>query len=132
MRKSILPISVILAALLVLTVGCGDKNPTEHEDNFEVSFSYAPSPAAVDATITFTFEVESEGEHVEGLTDTEAEFEMDIMDPVELSLTEDATEHGHFVGTGTFPMAGDYEVHFHYVHEGEADHLELTTGFTVQ
>lgn len=132
MRKSILPISVIMAAMLMLTVGCGDKNPAEHEDDFEVSFSYTPSPATVDSTITYTFVVESEGAHVEGLTGTEAEFEMGTMDPVEISLIEDATEPGHYVGSGTLPMAGDYEVHFHYVHEGEASHITMTNSCMVQ
>lgn len=132
MRKSILPISVIMAAMLMLTVGCGDKNPAGHEDDFEVSFSYTPSPATVDSTITFTFVVESEGVHLEGLTNTEAEFEMGTMDAVEISLTEDSTEHGHYVGTGTFLMAGDYEVHFQYVHEGEAGHITMTNSCMVQ
>ena len=131
MRKSILPVSFILAALLVLTICCEEDNPVVHEHEFEVSFTYTPNPAPVDSTITFTFEVESDGVHVEGLTDVEAEFEMGTMTPVEISLTEDATEHGHFVGSGSFPMGGVYDVHFHYIHEGEADHLELTTGFTV-
>ncbi len=131
MHKSIIATSLIMAALLVLTVGCEEDNPVVHGHEFEVSFTYTPNPAPVDSTITFTFKVESDGVHVEGLTDVEAEFEMGTMTPVEISLTEDATEHGQFEGSATFPMGGDYEVHFHYIHEGESDHIELTTGFTV-
>lgn len=123
-------IVAIFAAMLMLTVGCGDKNPTEaHDDAFDVSYTVTPTSLTAGSEFTIEFLVEDElGEHVDGLTDTACEFEMGGMAGVEVELT--AGEHGHYSGTGTLSMAGDYEVHFHYMHDGEENHMAMETGVT--
>lgn len=131
MYKSKIRTFAIIAAMLTLAVGCGDKNPTSdaHDDQFDVTYTYTPSPATVGTAITFTFEVESDGEHVEDLTGTACELEMEGMDPTEIDLTE--AEAGHYSGSHTFTMAGEYEVQFHYMHDGEENHVAMTATITV-
>lgn len=124
--------SILLPSALVLTMlGCAEKNPVddEHDDVFDITYSYSPTPATAGTSITFTFEVESEGTHVSGLTETAVEFEMTGMAPVEMDLTEG--ESGHYTGSTTFSMAGVFEVHFHYTHDGEASHAEMATDLTI-
>lgn len=132
MYKSKARIIAIIAAILMLTVGCGDKNPAGHEDEvYDISYTYTPTPAVKDAAITFTFKVEHDADHIGGLTGTAVEFEMPGMAPEEIDLTEDSADPGHYEGTITFTMVGEYEVHFHYLHDGEETHVELTTALTV-
>ncbi len=135
MKRIILTISILTLATVFLFTGCEDNNAADddHHDEFTLEFSYTPDPATVNTEISFTFKVEDDhGEHVEGLVHTECEFEMTGMNPVEIELTEDSAEHGHYIGTATFTMAGEYEVHFEYMHDGESNHISSNTSFTVQ
>lgn len=135
MKKTTLSIGTLLLATAFLFTGCEDKKDADddHNDEFTIEFSYEPNPATVDIEISFTFKIEDEhGEHVEGLMHTECEFEMTGMDSVEIELTEDPTDHGHYLGTATFTMAGEYEVHFEYMHGDEMNHMSATTTFIVQ
>lgn len=60
---------------------------------------------------------------------TMCEFEMEGMNPVELNLT--AGEPGHYSGSVTFTMAGEYEVHLQYMHDSEENHAAMTATLTV-
>ncbi len=125
-------IVTIFAALLMLTVGCGDKNPAsgdDHDDDFEITYTITPATVTVGTDITIDFLVEdADGEHVDGLTDTACEFEMEGMPGVEIDLV--AGEHGHYSGSFSLSMTGDYEVHFQYMHDGDETHAAMTTGIT--
>jgi len=135
MKKTTLLISTLFLITAFIFTSCEDNKDADgdHHDEYTFEFSYAPDPATVDTEISFTFKVEDEhSEHVEGLMQTECEFEMSGMDPVEIELTEDSSDHGHYLGTATFTMAGDYEVHFHYMHDDESNHMSSDTTLTVQ
>lgn len=136
MKIITLTFTILTLATVFLFTGCSDNNITgddQHHDEYAVEFSYTPDPATVNTEISFTFKVEDEhGEHVEGLMQTECDFEMEGIDPVEIELTEDSSDHGHYMGTATFTMAGEYEVHFHYMHDDESNHISADTTFTVQ
>lgn len=135
MNKSTLFISTLFLGTAFIFTSCEDKKDEDNDHNSEytVEYSYTPDPATVDTEISFTFKVEDEhSEHVEGLMHTECEFEMSGMDPVEIELTEDSSDHGHYLGTATFTMAGDYEVHFRYMHDDESNHMSSDVTFTVQ
>jgi hypothetical protein len=123
-------IAAIFAAILILTIGCGDKDPTgAHDDAFDITYTTTPATVTAGTEFTIEFLVEDEhGEHVDGLTGTECEFEMEGMAGIDAVLT--AGEHGHYSGTATLTMAGDYEVHFHYMHDGEENHAAMATGIT--
>ncbi len=125
-------IMTIFAAMLMLTVGCGDKDPVSeehHDDAYTITYSTTPATITANTAFTIEFLVEdADDEHVDGLTGTAVEFEMDGMASVEIEL--DAGEHGHYSGSATLTMAGDYEVHFHYMHDGEENHAAMTTGIT--
>ena len=133
MKRSILSISILALTTVIMFSGCDMNDPNEHHDEYSMEFSYSPDPATVNTEIVFTFKIEDDhGEHIEGLMHTEGEFEMDGMDPVEIELTEDSSDPGHYIGTATFTMAGNYEVQFHYIHDGESNHITSNTTLTVQ
>ena len=135
MKKSILSIATLFLAAAFLFTGCEDKKETvdAHDDAYTLEVSYTPNPATVNTEISFTYKVEDEhNEHVGGLMHTESEFEMTGMGPVEMELTEDSADEGHYLGTATFSMAGEYEVHFEYMHGDESSHMSASTTFIVQ
>ncbi len=126
-------ISLLVIVLMLISCNTSINQPHNHSMNNTIEFSYTPDPATVNTEISFTFKVEDEdGEHIEGLMQTECDFEMEGIEPVEIELTEDSSDHGHYLGTAIFTVAGEYEVHFHYMHDDESNHISADTTFTVQ
>lgn len=113
-------IFVMLSSLALVIIGCGDKSTgNDHEHSVEVTMSYSPDPATVDTLISFLFEVEENEEHLSDLTaDVEIEKEGST-GHVEMAVSEDLDEPGHYRGAHTFIETGSYHLHFEFTHEGE-------------
>lgn len=130
--KSAKPALFVLAGFLFGSIfafgACGKKNTTEpdHAHGVEVMMSYTPNPATANTAIAFLFETEENGTHVavSGI-DVEVEKEGTGVH-VEIVVTPEAGETGHYVGTHTFSEAGNYELHFKGTHDGEAFEHKFT------
>ncbi|MEE9167599.1 MAG: FixH family protein [Candidatus Neomarinimicrobiota bacterium] len=111
-----------------LLVSCGKKGTEAHEHEIEVFFSHAPDPAVVNTSVSLLFEAEEDGEHV-SVDSPECEIEKaGTGEHEEIPLTEEDDEPGHYSGTYVFTEAGDYEVHFNFIHdtESEEQHFDMT------
>lgn len=110
-----LNISILAILIIAFCVSC-DKKSTEpsEEHELEITMEYEPNPATVGTEITITFEVEEDGEHINvGMTSCK----IGGHDGEDLELTSDDDDPGHYIGTHTFEEAGQYELHFSYMHD---------------
>ncbi|MCH8012672.1 MAG: FixH family protein [Candidatus Marinimicrobia bacterium] len=119
MIRSTFAFTTMLIALALLVVGCGEKSTDSDEHAIEVTMTYTPTSATVNTPINFLFEVEDEGEHLGGLS-PHVEIEKEgATDHVEMTVSEDTDDPGHYRGTHTFTEAGSYDIHFEFMHDGD-------------
>lgn len=125
MIRSTFVFTTILIALALLVVSCSDKSTDSDEHAIEVTMTYTPTSAIVNTPINFLFEVEDEGEHLCCLS-PHVEIEKEgATDHVEMTVSEDTEETGHYRGTYTFTEAGSYHVHFEFMHDGDDEDEEF-------
>ncbi|MEE9168559.1 MAG: FixH family protein [bacterium] len=131
-KYSTLVLVGIISAFVLLVSACGEKNTTEpeHGHTLVVEMSYTPNPATANTAIHFLFETEDDGEHV-AVTGIDVEVEKEgTGNHVEIEVTPEAGEVGHYEGEYTFTEAGNYELHFNGMHDNEPFEKEFS--ITVQ
>ena len=114
MKTNILSKTILLICLVAVMASCSKKSTTTPDTTMTITMANVPTAPTKNNPVAFTFTV-LEGGMLMDVTSNTVEI-VKGTDTKTMACTKTST--GIYTGTYTFPDAGTYAIHFHYVMSG--------------